>query len=198
MDTSHGYDELANRYQSARRNVGVRTVHKWAQTLHHPSQILELGAGTGLPISKTLTSAGHHVRAIDASSKMVEIFKSNLPNVDIRCECVTESSFFNQSFDAIIAIGLIFLLKSEDQIRLIHRAADHLHVEGRFLFSAPLEAGDWTDILTGLPSTSLGKLDYHKACNDAGFIDIISLTDSGGNHYYEARLDASSNPHHIL
>jgi len=43
---------------------------------------------------------------------------------------------FDPSFDGVLSIGLIFLLKAEEQHRLIRRFADLLVPVGRLLFTA--------------------------------------------------------------
>jgi cyclopropane fatty-acyl-phospholipid synthase-like methyltransferase len=53
------------------------------------------------------------------------------------CEAIQESRFFDRTFDAVLAWGLMFLLKSEDQHRLIQRFAEILVLGGRLLFTQP-------------------------------------------------------------
>lgn len=42
-----------------------------------------------------------------------------MSRVPIICEAVQESKLFDRTFDALLAIGLMFLPKAEDQRRLI-------------------------------------------------------------------------------
>src|ERR1700761_9027712 len=90
--------------------IGSATVRAWAQTFGAGSTVLDLGCGTGIPVTKILLEAGLNVYAIDASQKMVEDFRHNFPDVPIACEAVERSAFFDRSFDGIISVGLIFLL----------------------------------------------------------------------------------------
>jgi 2-polyprenyl-3-methyl-5-hydroxy-6-metoxy-1,4-benzoquinol methylase len=69
---------------------------------------------------------GLNVYAIDASPSFVEAFRRNLPGIPVKCEAVEDSTFFDRTFDGVLAWGLIFLLSVKEQRRLIQRAADML------------------------------------------------------------------------
>jgi hypothetical protein len=64
-----------------------------------------------------------------------------------------------------------------------------LKPRGRFLFTAPVEAGSWADLLTGRQSVSLGDSGYGEALQDAGLTIVGEEEDEGGNHYYDAVND---------
>ncbi|MBX9614473.1 MAG: class I SAM-dependent methyltransferase, partial [Caulobacteraceae bacterium] len=109
-----------------------------------------------------------------------------LPGVPVACEPVETSSLFDRTFDGAVAIGLIFLLPEADQRALITRVARALTPGGRFLFTAPAEACDWTDTLTGQTSRSLGEDEYRRLLHAAGLSLTTTALDAGGNHYLEA------------
>ena len=68
---------------------------------------------------------------------------------------VSYSAFCNRTFDGVLARGLMFLLSSEDQRRLIKRIASILLPGGRVLFTSCVEPLVCTDAMTGLESRSL-------------------------------------------
>ncbi len=185
-DLSNGYDAIVDDYIAARSSSGRDLVSGWAEGLPSASTVLDLGAGYGQPVTAALAEAGHKVFAIEASPAMVAEFKHRFPNIPIACEAVEQSDFFGRTFDAVSAIGLIFLLPEAQQRRLIKRVARVLRSQGAFLFSAPVETGQWKDILTGQMSSSLGEETYRGALKSAGFAEIASLTDEAGSHYYAA------------
>lgn len=158
----------------------------WAAALPPDADILELGSGTGEPITSTLIAAGFSVSALDASPAMVKVFRDRFPETPVACEPVESSTFFNRKFDAVLAVGLIFLLPPSSQIAVLKRVSGALKPGGRFLFSAPTETGQWQDELTGQTSHSLGREAYVAALSESGFERIESLQDEGGSHYYDA------------
>lgn len=186
-DPSNGYDALVAEYSEARSETGRELVRAWAGELAAGASVLELGVGTGEPITAALVEAGCKVSAIDASPRMMDVFRQRFPEIETACEPVETSRFFNRQFDAALAIGLILLLPDQTQERLIHRVREALTSEGRFLFSAPLETGSWKDLITGRTSHSLGENAYRSILKSAGFHSIRSYSDSGGSHYYAAR-----------
>ena len=185
-DPSNGYDAIADLYRETRSSTGRALVQTWVSALPPDADVLDLGAGTGEPITSALIEAGARVFAIDASPAMVTLFRERFPDIPIACEPVESSAFFDRKFDAILSIGLIFLLPAPAQIALLKRVSEALKPGGRFLFSAPIEIGTWKDVMTGLTSQSLGQDAYKTALLDAGFTRIESLHDEGGSHYYEA------------
>ncbi|MBK8005737.1 MAG: class I SAM-dependent methyltransferase [Gemmatimonadetes bacterium] len=168
--------------------MGVAEVRAWARSLPPGAAVLDLGSGSGLPLTKLLVDAGLAVHGVDASPTLVEAFRRNLPGVPVACEAVEDSRFFGRRFDAVMAWGLWFLLPAAVQRALPGRVADVLLPGGRLLFTAPAEEGSWTDVLTALESRSLGAAAYRQALAEAGLAMLREYEDEGQNHYYEARL----------
>jgi len=190
-DTSNGYDAIAAEFIAGRGDiktrgiaVGVRAVRAWAETLQPGSAVLDLGCGPGDPITHVLIDAGLAVYGIDASSRMVDAFRARFPGVPVECNSVEQSDFFGRQFDGVIAWGLLFLLQPEVQAQLIGKVAHALAPDGRFLFTAPRQACEWSDAMTGLRSESLGADAYRRLLEEAGLALIDETEDEGENHYY--------------
>jgi len=149
---------------------------------------LDIGCGTGIPVTKILLDEGLSVYAVDASPTMIKTFRQNFPGVPVACEPVERSPFFNRSFDGIIAVGLIFLLSEETQRMLIPKMAAALNPGGRLLFTSPVEKIEWNDAMTEQLSRSLGAEEYRSLISTSGLSIIDELDDEGGNHYFNAIL----------
>lgn len=193
MDRSNGYEGIAAEFLAGRgrapsTGIGAREVANWARTLPRGGTVMDLGCGSGLPITKILVDEGLSVCAIDASPSLVEAFRHNLPATAVACEAVEESPFFHRTFDGVIAWGLIFLLRAEEQRRLIHRVAGILVPGGRLLFTscAGTEPLVWNDAMTGLESRSLGAVEYRKELSAVGLSVTHEYEDEGENHYFDA------------
>jgi SAM-dependent methyltransferase len=161
-------------------------VRKWARTLPNGSSVIDLGCGPGFPITALLVEEALQVFSVDAAPSFVAVFQRNLPGVPILCEAVQDSKMFDRTFDAVLAWGLIFLLRIEDQHRLIRRFAEILVPDGRLLFTAPARPAVWMDSMTDLESVSLGAAQYRKLLGAVGLTVTGEYEDEGENHYFDA------------
>jgi SAM-dependent methyltransferase len=198
MDSSNGYESvseefLAHRGKASTRStaIGVKEVRDWAKSLPRGSSVIDLDCGPGFPLTVVLVEEGLQVFAVDAAPSFVEAFQRNLPGTPIVCESVLESSvlksrMFDRTFDAVLSIGLIFLLRVEEQHRLIRRFADILVPDGRLLFTSTARPAVWKDVMTGLESISLGSVEYTKLLRANGISVAQEYEDVGQNHYFDA------------
>lgn len=188
-DPSNGYEAVAPEFIRRREqsSIGAGTVQMWARSLPLGGAILDLGCGSGVPISTALSNAGFVVYGIDASASLTAAFRRRLPRAHVACEAIEDSRFFNRTFDGVIAVGLIFLLSSDAQRNLIRKVAVALNTDGRFLFTSPAQPCAWTDMLTGKESHSLGTEEYKAAFSEVGLTLVGEYEDEGENHYYDTR-----------
>jgi SAM-dependent methyltransferase len=200
MDQSNGYERVAAEFLAGRGRapstaVGTREVRDWARTLPLGAAVIDLGCGTGFPITKVLVDERLNVYGVDAAPSLVAAFRHNLPEVPVACESVVESSFFNRTFDGVVAWGLIFLLQPEEQRHLIQRVADILLPGGHLLFtsSCGTEPLVWNDGMTDLESRSLGAAEYRKLLSEVGLYVTREYEDVGENHYFDAVKGTSVN-----
>jgi SAM-dependent methyltransferase len=191
MDRSNGYEGVAAEFLARRGSgrssgVGVHTIRDWARTLPNGAAVIDLGCGPGFPITEVLTAERLEVFAIDAAPSFVQAFRCNLPKTRVVCEAVQDSTFFQRSFDGVLAWGLVFLLSPEDQRHLIQRIANILVPGGRLLFTSPAEPLVWNDAMTGLESRSLGAEEYRRQLSAVGLWVTSEYEDEGQNHYFDA------------
>lgn len=189
-DPSNGYEAVACEFASGRvrsRVIGVATVREWARDLPPGGTVLDVGCGTGVPISQTLIELGLRVHGVDASPTMIAAFRARFPDAPSECAPAETSRMLDGTYDGVLAWGLVFLLAPDTQAAVIHRMGHALADAGRLLFTAPREKGTWSDNLTGLTSYSLGSEAYLRLLEDAGLTLTGTALDEGENHYYFAR-----------
>lgn len=189
MNSALAYESCATQFLKARdrSDIGACVVRAWAENLAKSTEVLEIGCGGGYPVTRELVAADLRVWAIDSSATLLRTFRKRFPEVVTGCEKLQDSSFFDRKFDAAIAVGVVFLLPEDEQLRLLKRVASVLHPQGQFLFTAPVETGDWLDTNTGLQCRSIGVERYRFELSALGFESIESFTDRGGNHYYSCK-----------
>jgi SAM-dependent methyltransferase len=167
--------------------TGASDVADWSRMLPSSATVLDLGCGTGVPISQALIERGFNVYGVDASPTMVQAFRARFPTVPIVCAAVEDSDFFGRTFDGVVAWGLFFLLDVEVQRKLIEKIGDVLRSGGRLLFTAPRQSCSWRDILTGRISISLGYEAYRNALEAEGMSLVGTHRDDAENYYYFAQ-----------
>jgi 2-polyprenyl-3-methyl-5-hydroxy-6-metoxy-1,4-benzoquinol methylase len=191
IDPSNGYESVAAAFLAGRGRapstaIGAREVRAWARRLPRGAAVIDVGCGSGLPLTTILVSEGLNVYAIDAAPSLVEAFRHNLPKTPVMCESAEDSSFFSRKFDGVLAWGLLFLLLPEAQRSLIRSLADILVPGGRLLFTSPAEPIVWHDAMTGLESRSLGAPAYRRLLAAASISVDREYEDEGQNHYFDA------------
>lgn len=189
MDKSNGYENIAKRFIQIRGEkidgIGTSSVQNWIKSIPQNSTILDLGCGTGIPITKVLVENNMKVYGIDASPTLVIEFQKNFPSIPVESDAVENSKFFNIKFDAIIAWGLIFLLSSDTQIKLLKKISKSLNPGGKLLFTAPKQKTEWEDLLTKNKSKSFGAKRYKEILLEYDVRIIKEFKDEGENFYLE-------------
>lgn len=188
-DASNGWDAVADKFIAAREQsrIGVTVVREWARHLPRGAPILDLGCGSGIPVSEALIDAGFVVYGVDASPTLAAMFHRRFPQARVACEPAEGSRFFDTTFDGVVAIGLMFLLPADAQRALLLRIGTALKRGGRLLFSSPRQICTWSDLTTGRESRSLGADAYTGILSEGGLTLIGNYTDEGKSYYYDAR-----------
>lgn len=188
VDAACFYETQALKYLDARdrSRVGAEVVQSWARSLPFGATVVEVACGGGYPITQVLVDAGLPVWAIDASPTLLRQFRLRFPTIPTQCASALDSDYFGRTFEAVISIGLVFLLREEEQLAFLRRVSEILVPGGRFLFTAPVEIGTWQDVTTGLECWSLGRIGYNRALKSNGLRVIRTHVDEGANNYYEA------------
>lgn len=185
-DPSNGYEAIALDFMRARDTfIGPGVVREWARDLPPGAEVLELACGHGV-VSQVLVDSGLSLYALDASPTLLRVFQERFPGIPTVCEPAESSTFFNRTFEGIVAWGLLFLMEEPAQRTLLANAARALRPGGRLLFTAPSQVCTWTDILTGQLSCSLGAQVYEQLLRGHGLEVTYGVTDQGDNYYYFA------------
>jgi SAM-dependent methyltransferase len=185
-DVANGYEEHAATFMRSRHpDIGQNMAREWAREFTPGATVLELGCGDGV-ISEVLVEAGLTLYGVDASPTLLRSFRERFPLAKAECAAAEESSYFERSFDGVIAVGLIFLLPEDAQRIVLSKVANVLKGGGRFLFTAPRQACTWVDVLTKGESRSLGVEVYDGLLRALGFEVSSGRVDEGENHYFFA------------
>ena len=194
-DRSEGWNAAAETFLAMRSDIGGALIGDWARRHRlRGKRVLDVGCGSGAPISKALIEEGADVYGVDAAPRLVQRFKETFPQAEVACEPAQDSAFFHQRFDAAVSIGLIFLLSGDDQKTVLTRIVDHLTPGGPFIFSAPWQVCEWRDTITDRLSRSLGEDAYRRILEKAGAETVSRLTDDNGNNYFDCAKKPAAAP----
>lgn len=110
------YDERTTRghWQRARLEAAVRLVGEG------PGALLEVGVGTGRLLA-ALAERGWEVTGIDAAPRMVELARERVPSAKLEVGQAEQLPFEDDSFDAVVAIGVLEFADLEASLREVAR-----------------------------------------------------------------------------
>jgi ubiquinone/menaquinone biosynthesis C-methylase UbiE len=124
MDQSTTFwDKIATRYSKqpiADEAAYQKKLQVTREYFQPDMEVLEIGCGTG---STAITHAPYvkHIRAIDFSSKMIEIAQGkaeaqNLENITFEQSTIDNISVPDQSFDAVLGLSILHLLENKEEV----------------------------------------------------------------------------------
>ncbi|RYZ43884.1 MAG: class I SAM-dependent methyltransferase [Myxococcaceae bacterium] len=164
----HEYDLIADWYASQRTgHMGVPEVTALAASLPTGASVLDVGCGTGLPLTRVLLEHGCHVMGVDSSRELLTRFQANFPHVRVLCALIQSCELQARTFDAAIAWGVLFHLRHEEQEQAIARIASALKPGAAFLFTS----GDVHGSIEGAPMNGV-PFRYHSYSVD-GYRDLL-------------------------
>jgi cyclopropane fatty-acyl-phospholipid synthase-like methyltransferase len=127
------YNAIADQWEEARvKAIVSKVIVEFSEKLKINDKILDIGCGTGEPISKYLSDCGFNITGIDISEKLIQkaIAKT------IKNSTFLLSDFFDfdpkEKFDGIIAYDSFFHFPKDKQSRIYSRVSSWMN-EGAYL-----------------------------------------------------------------
>jgi SAM-dependent methyltransferase len=141
---ARGYDQMALRYASwkVEGNPAMRFVRELDSRLRPGSDVLELGCGRGVPVTRELAKR-HRVTGVDISAAQIELARHHVPEASFIHADYTELEVAPRSVDAVVAILTFTHVPRDEHPELLARVATWLR-DGGFLLCS-LGAGDAPD-----------------------------------------------------
>ncbi len=188
------YNKIANWYEKNHYQGVMQKEYldKIIEYIGNDGTVLDLGCGTGLPVMNYLHSKGIKVTGVDASYRMLEIARTNLPEGDFLQEDMRTLSL-DRKFDAVIAWNSFFHLPAKDQPLMFDVFRNHLNTDGILLFTSGTEHGEAWGINGGeqLYHASLSSKAYRRLLEEHEF-KILKYTENdescGGATVWMAQL----------
>lgn len=184
-----GYNKIAEAYH-AERDIfdSVKQLEEFTSLLPKGANILDVGCGAGVPVSKFLVDSGFEVIGIDFSDTMLGLARENAPQAKFIKMDMNQLDFQDNSFDGLTAFYSIIHVPREKHAELFQGFHRILRPGGIMLVS--MGSSEWE-----------GNEDFHGAkmfwshyapeksvqmIKEAGFEIIYdrAIIISGEKHYW--------------
>jgi SAM-dependent methyltransferase len=188
------YDRHAEYWDGVRgRNLLEKPcLDKFLAQLRPGASILDIGCGSGEPISRYFIEKGFHVTGVDCSPNLIGICKSRFPNqnwivADMRTLAL------DRRFEGVLAWDSFFHLSPEDQRRMFSIFKSHAVPGTTLMFTSGSSLGEAIGEFQGeaLYHGSLDSSEYRLLLNNNGFDVLSHVVDDptcGGHTVWFAQL----------
>lgn len=131
------YEEIVHWFDDARTKTLMEAeyLNLIVKTIPAGGSVLDLGCGTGEPITQFFIDKGFKVTGIDGSKKMVELCQKRFPNEQWIVSDMREINL-NQQFDVVLAWHSFFHLDQDSQRKMFQIFATHLKPGGILAFTS--------------------------------------------------------------
>jgi SAM-dependent methyltransferase len=139
---AEGYDRIAERYLAwsglRPSPARLRVLELADRRIPRGSDVLELGCGAGVPMTRML-AVGRRVTGVDISESQLALARENVPDATFLGAEMTAVSFATASFDAVAAFYALTHVPREELSALLSRIHRWLRPGGVFVASFGVE-----------------------------------------------------------
>ncbi|KAH8422505.1 class I SAM-dependent methyltransferase [Aspergillus melleus] len=201
------FDDIAKNYEATfAEDPSLHQVIDQVLGLLKPeSQVLDVGCGTGKPVSYRLAEAGHDVTGIDISQNMLDIATRQVKGQFVKSDMTKYEPV--RRFDAIFAIFSLFNISRLQVQSMVARFYDWLNPGGRLvlatipsecLFQDPCvydESGEWAD---QKPMYFMGHNFHGSAATKRGWENLFAETGFGVEDHFSYHFSPPSMDAHRM
>lgn len=185
-DTHAIYERQAKQFDKDRARDGREDVwlEKFVETIPDGGRILDLGCGTGEPISAWLIMRGYKLTGVDFSEPILSIARKRFPGSAWVVNDMRDLALEEQ-FDGILSWHGTFHLSPDEQRELLPKLSKYLKPGGTLMLTIGNKYGEITGTIGGetVYHASLDPSEYRKQLQAAGFSDIQLNTDAQEGPY---------------
>ena len=135
----NSYDYIAEQWHSNRRGQGyvervLAYIDRLLDGVPSGAKVLDLGCGTGNPITRYIVQRGYRVVGVDQSKRMLEIARKEVPNANFIHADMVEIALADK-FAAAVAWDSVFHVERKNHFSVYRKVAHSLETGGRLLLS---------------------------------------------------------------
>jgi predicted TPR repeat methyltransferase len=189
MNNRTSYNKIAKQWSAIRKDSFVsQLVVDFADKVIPNGHILDIGCGSGLPLTKYFCERCFRVTGIDVAEEMIAIAKSSV--IEGADFIVSDFIDFitNNKFDAILAWDSLWHFPKAKQTSLYSKIGSMLQANGYFLFTHGNADGEHVDTMMGEPFyySALPEQEIYKQLTENGFEVLYSHQDFIENNTHRA------------
>jgi SAM-dependent methyltransferase len=130
-----GYDAVSERYRGDddRPPEYAPWLRSISERLPPGADVLDLGCGCGVPVSRELSAAGHRVVGVDLSDRQIARARRLAPRARFVRADATEVPFPAATFDCVVCLYMLIHVPRDQQLPLLRRIRHWLRPGGAFL-----------------------------------------------------------------
>lgn len=170
-DNGEAYNLISDQFIQAREQMSLpKLLIRFAELVPSEGAILDIGCGSGVPITEYLVNKGFQVLAIDISIKLLEAAQKNIPNGRFMQADIAEFSTKTR-FQGILAYDSLFHLRYQEHEKVFRKLYDFLEDKGYLLFTHGGSEGEITGEMFGheFSYSSLGPEKTERFLTRLGF-----------------------------
>lgn len=170
-DTQAVYERNAARFDAARGKTLFEQpwLERFCGLLPERAPVLDVGCGSGDPISRYLIEMGYDVTGVDYAQAMVGLAAQRFPSAIWACHDMRTLAL-SRCFDGVIAWHSFFHLTPEEQAATLPRLVDHVAPGGALMLTVGPRAAETTGHVSGetVYHASLSEQDYRQLLAELG------------------------------
>lgn len=174
------YNKICEKWSEFRRGTPInQCIVDFAENLKPNANVLDIGCGSGYPISTYLSNKGFRITGIDISEEMIKKAEQlGLSNAAFLVEDILTFKS-EEKYDAIIAFDSIWHIEHDKQERVYSIISSLMAPGGLFLFTHGKKDGEITGTMWGQPfyHSALDLEKVHELLKRNGFEILSSMED---------------------
>lgn len=189
MNNRTSYNRIAKQWTDIRKDSFVsKLVVDFADKVKPSGHILDIGCGSGLPLTKYLSGRGFRVTGLDAAEEMIAIAKSSsISRADFIIGDFLDFNT-NNKFDAILAWDSLWHFPKNSQGSVYSKIGNMLTANGYFLFTHGNVDGEHIDTMMGeqFYYSAISEQDIYERLKESDFEIVYSHRDFLENKSHRA------------